>query len=93
MLYYKHISKWTPLEQKISRYTREFCRQGIPINTEKLQEGTNELTNELFNIDNIIPWVKDGEKPLSRKCMALQCRKVGIPVPKSMAKDSDAFSN
>jgi DNA polymerase len=89
---------WPEHEQELSKYTREMCARGVPIDTEYLQECIEKLQTLLLEIYRNIPWTEEIDikykKPFavtSKRALALHCRKVGIPVPISTAKTDEEF--
>lgn len=88
MLAEKYLDKWPECEQEYSRRLREACWRGLPVNVAKAKESYEDLCLQRFELLRAIPWVDDGEKPLSHHALRRHARTVGIPVPASLAKDS-----
>lgn len=83
---------WPAHERELSRITREMCRRGVPVDIAGIKKDIRALESLLWMVRTQIPWASDPETPiLSKKAMALECRKNGIEPPKSMAKDSEEF--
>lgn len=82
--------KWPLTERAISRHTRMMAWCGIPIDREKLDKAIPSLETQNFEAQSLLPWVAEGEKPLSPKALAVQCRSVGIVPPPSLAEDSES---
>lgn len=81
--------QWPLQERAISRHTRMMGWCGIPVNQMKLDKAIPALEAQNFEARALLPWVAEGEKPLSPKALALQCRSVGITPPPSLAEDSE----
>ena len=83
--------KWPQHEREISTVNRRIVQRGIPIDYELLTKNKDIIAHKLFEAENNIPWV--GEAPiLSRKAFNVECRKVGIEPPASMALTSEEAS-
>lgn len=78
-------------ESRLSSHTRKMTRRGIRVDLDGLKTGMNHLRNRLFDVAKDIPWADSGEPPTSPKQLAAACRKAGIPVPESTAKNDLAF--
>ena len=81
--------KWPKNERAISRHTRMMAWEGIPVDRDKLEAAIPDLETQNFEAQALLPWVEEGEKPLSPKALAVQCRSVGIVPPSSLAEDSE----
>lgn len=101
-LWLEHGHRWPKEEQEISRLTREMCDAGLPVNLAAVHDGIAKLEVLLHKVRSKLPWVLDEEEeaalpksqiltPLSRKGVAIECEKLHIAPPKSMAKDSEEF--
>lgn len=89
------LKLWTELsgnypwaEQMLSTHTALMGWDGIPVDADGLDAGIKHLASLIWNAEQSIPWLDDAP-PLSPKALALECRKVGIEPPKSLAKDSE----
>lgn len=88
---YNHL--WPEHEREISRLTREMCARGVPIDLTGLNKDIESLETLLWKVRTQIPWAEDPDAPiLSKKQVAIECRKQNVEPPKSMAKDSDEFT-
>lgn len=86
-----HSHKWPERERKLSEYTVRAATRGVAVNQERVQEDIMSLKNILFEAEAELPWMNGDDpkaKPLSPKSLAVECRKVGITPPKSLAQDS-----
>jgi hypothetical protein len=83
--------KWPSFEKDLSLLTLKQCIRGFPIDLPKIQESLEILGKASLEATNRLPWVKNGEKPLSRKSFFRACHEAGIEVPKSLAKDDEDF--
>ena len=89
-IFSQHGHKWSGLERMISKINREESRRGVAVDTKRLDEYHELLTQTLWKAGNRIPWDwSDRKTPLSPKMLRLECRKAGIPCPTSLAKDSE----
>lgn len=83
---------WPENERGISDLTFEMKNRGLPINAAKLEKSLRTLNRKMFDMVENIPWwdepTKQNKTPLSDKLMAEECKKRGLPVPSSRAKDS-----
>lgn len=87
---------WPEEERKLSRMTRKMAYEGFNLGIDKLKSSQRNLNGQKHEIIKNIPWYKkidpDTKKEYvvySKKAMAIECRKVGIEPPKSLAKDSE----
>ena len=79
---------WPKHERAISALNRKIVQRGIPIDYDLLQKNKDVIEHKLFDAKNSIPWAK--ELPiLSRNAFNVECRKVGIEPPASMALTSE----
>lgn len=90
-LKYGHL--WPEHERQLSRLTREMCARGVPVDIAGIRRDIRSLETLLWKTRTEIPWKieEDGKGALSKKQMAIECRKNNIEPPKSMAKDSEEF--
>ena len=86
---------WPETERQLSRMTRAMAYDGLPVDVNKLDEGIANLEKHLFEAKKALPWYgeidPDTRKEYvvySKKAMAIECRKVGVSPPKSLAKNS-----
>jgi hypothetical protein len=84
--------KWPEDEQYLSRLTRIMCASGVPIDVAAVEEGITKLQDYLIDLRAKVPWAANTETGvLSRNAVKEECKKSGVPPPKSMAKDSEEF--
>lgn len=62
--------------------------EGVVVDVEALNAGKKKLELELFKANEAIPW--EG-KPMSRKLLAAECEKIGIPVPTTTKADAEEY--
>ena len=80
---------WPEREQRISEYNRLSARRGVRIDREAVKEGIVKLEQIQSDALANMPWVADGEKPLSTAAFGKQARYAGIEsVPASLKKDN-----
>lgn len=99
-LFDKFGAGWPVVEQKLSQLTCLQGQHGVAINTELLDHYIVESHAAKMKTQALLPWLEDtwdeeGEfdntKPTSTKCIAEQCRRVGIPCPPVKKEDEEAF--
>ena len=95
-LWKKLSSKWGKEERALSQLTRAMAWDGLPVDTDMVDAGVDELEKQMFETKNRLPWYDeidpDTKKPYviySKKALAIECRKRDLPPPKSLAKDSE----
>lgn len=87
---YNHL--WPEWERELSRLTREMCARGCPVDLEGIEKDIESLETLLWKVRTQIPWAEDPDAVvLSKKQVAIECRKHDVLPPKSMAKDSEEF--
>jgi hypothetical protein len=87
---YNHL--WPEWERELSRLTREMCATGLPVDLDGIDKDIESLETLLWKVRTQIPWAEDPDAVvLSKKQVAVECRKHGVLPPKSMAKDSEEF--
>lgn len=82
--------KWPENEREYSRRLREAGWRGLPVALPAAQEALADLELQAFELQKSIPWVADDKPPLSPHALRAEGRKVGIPVPASLAKTDAA---
>ena len=87
---------WSDDEKLISQLTRAMAWKGAPVDEALMEEGIDLLEKQMFEAKNRLPWFNeidpDTKKPYvvySKKALAIECRSLDIPPPKSLAKDSE----
>ncbi len=90
--------KWPEVERRLSNLTIAQGMKGVAINRELLNEYIVNTFDALEKTKEHIPWIKDAEddswddfntKPTSIKCIAEQCRRMGIPCPPVKAHEGE----
>jgi hypothetical protein len=99
-LWADYSPKWPEDERFLSNLTIEQGIRGVQIDVPLLKEYIC-LTHEMLrNTEKLIPWIKDAEdeewrefdtKPTATKCIAEQCRRLGIACPPVKSKDEEAY--
>lgn len=98
----KYVSQWGSMEQELSRITIDQGIHGVQINRDLLNDYIVQTHEMRLNTENQIPWIRDAEeddwddfntKPTSTKCIAEQCRRIGIPCPPVKSDDEEAYAD
>lgn len=93
-------SKWPEDEQFLSNLTIDQGKRGVQIDTALLKQYILWTHEMLQNTVNVIPWMQEAEdeewrefdtKPTATKCIAEQCRRIGIPCPPVKSKDEEGY--
>lgn len=85
-------------ERWLSQQLTETCLRGVAIDLDFCEEHIDRLEKELQGYIDRIPWVgtpnKQGKPngPDARNALIARCGEIGIPAPKSTAKNSEAFN-
>lgn len=87
----KYLDQWPEKEQRVSELNRESGIRGIHTDVALVDAGIAALEPQLQAAMDKIPWVKDGDKPLSPNALRRHGLAVGISVPASLAKDNPDF--
>jgi hypothetical protein len=91
---------WSAMERRVSNITIDQGMRGVQVNVDRLNSYIIQAHEMKMSAEQIIPWIKDAEdpewddfntKPTSTKCIAQQCRKVGIPCPKAKSDDEEEY--
>jgi len=102
-LWTDHGDKWPEFERRLADLTTRQGMRGVKINRELLEDYINTTHEMLKNTEKLIPWLKDSEddddddwegfntKPTATKCIAEQCRRVGIIAPPLKSKDAEGY--
>jgi hypothetical protein len=91
-LWNDHSHKWPEMERRLSTQTINQGMRGVQINTDLLNDYIVQTHEVKLKTEKMLPWLQDdGEigddwddfkvSPTSTKCIAEQCRRVGIPCP------------
>lgn len=82
--------RWPAKARRMALRSRRRADYGVRVNKAALEDGIAILTDKLYDAEQQIPWEWEEDKtPLSAKKLAEECRKLGIPPPVSLAKDSE----
>jgi hypothetical protein len=93
-------SQWPEHEQILSNITIDQGMHGVQIDTALLDSYILQTHDVKHNTEKIIPWLRDDEsedwddfncKPTSTKCIAEQCRRMGIPCPPTKSEDEEGY--
>lgn len=86
-----YAQKWPEVERRLSNMTIDQGMRGIQINTDLLDQYIVQSHEVKLNTERLLPWLTDDEdddswdefkvSPTATKCIAEQCRRVGIPCP------------
>lgn len=87
----KYLSSWPAEERRVSRLNREAGFRGITLDLPLVLQGIATLEPRLAEAQSRLPWVAQGEKPLSPNAAKSQAARDGIPIPASFAKDNECF--
>lgn len=80
---------WPWWERCLSRLTRYQGWAGVPLSEEKLDAALRAVQEATHEAYHSIPWTSEGHSPLSTNELARYCRAHNIPVPSSVAVDSE----
>lgn len=91
-LWDKFSDQWPEMERRLSNQTIDQGMRGVQIDTSLLNDFIIQTHEVKLNTEKLLPWLQDdGEdgsdwddykvSPTSTKCIAEQCRRVGIPCP------------
>lgn len=89
----RYLALWPVIERQVSKLNREAGYRGMALDYPLVVQGVLKLEARLQRELDLIPWVRDGLTPLSRTAAKLEAAKAGIPLPLSLAKDSQDFIN
>tara|TARA_B100001175_G_C19514710_1_gene646519 strand:- start:9227 stop:11011 length:1785 start_codon:yes stop_codon:yes gene_type:complete len=89
---------WPLVERRASEINRDMGWEGLPCNPYDMEIESDKMSHKSFNARKRLPWYEqidpDTKKPYaiySKKALALECRRRGIPVPKSLDKKNKDF--
>lgn len=80
-IYSKFGHFWPDFERRLSDLTIRQATRGVQIDVPKLEEYYKVVHAALAAMKDSLPWVKRGEKVLSTKAVAEECRACKIPSP------------
>lgn len=85
-------------EARLSLLTRQMAFKGLPFDLERAVEEFDNLAHYRFDLLEHMPWTerrddkyRQNYTPRSKRGLATECEKVGIPVPPSTSKDDEGF--
>ena len=100
-LWDKFSPQWPDFERRLSDMTIRQGMRGVQINRELLDRYIIQTHEMKMSTEQVIPWIADSEeeeweefdtKPTSTKCIAEQCRRVGIPCCPVKSEDEEAYT-
>jgi hypothetical protein len=89
--------KWPELERRLSKMTIDQGRRGVQLDREKLDTYIIQSHEMKLATEATLPWMEDDNdsweefetSPTSTKCIAEQCRRMGIPCPPIKAHEGE----
>lgn len=99
-LYSQFGHLWGTTERHLSNLTIRQGMRGVQIDRERLLHYLMVMHDAKAETEQLIPWIKDANdeqwedfptKPTSTKCIAEQCRRVGIPCPPVKSEDEEGY--
>lgn len=99
MLWDRFSSEWPEREREISNLTIAAGLKGVQIDAPLLNQFLIHTHDMKMATQALLPWLADewddedefNQKPTSTKCIAENCRRVGIPAPPVKSHDEEAF--
>jgi len=83
---------WPDCEKEMSRLNFESNQFGVMVDKQYVSECADKMELQLADVLKQLPWVANGEKPLSPKAVRKWGEASGIAVPASLAKTSDDWN-
>lgn len=80
------LAPMSPVEAELAEHTRLINRRGLHVNAEKVRRDIGLLEDLRFESLKKIPWVSEGEAPLSYPQFAAYCERHGVGAPASLDK-------
>jgi DNA polymerase len=98
-LWDKISPEWPQWERDLSAQTIRQGQRGVQIDTDLLNDYLVQTHEMKLATERLLPWLEDkwddedefNQKPTSTKCIAEQCRRVGIPCPPLKTEDEEGF--
>ena len=98
-LFQKFGPQWPTTERELSRITIEQGQRGVQVDVDLLNNYICWAHEALQKTEEIIPWLENDSEdwdefdvsPTSTKCIAEQCRRVGIPCAPVKREDEEAY--
>lgn len=100
-LWDKFSDRWPEFERRLSDLTICQGMRGVQIDRGLLDRYIVQTHEMKMSTEQVIPWIADSEeeeweefdtKPTSTKCIAEQCRRVGIPCCPVKSEDEEAYA-
>lgn len=101
-----YSAQWPEWERRLSNLTIDCGMRGVQIDAALLDQYIMQCHEMRLNAEKVLPWIADsededydweefasdkGRKPTSTKCIAQQCRNVGIPCAPVKSKDEEGY--
>lgn len=80
----EHGHKWPQAERRISQLNREAAQRGMRIDWPRVEEDKERLMILLHDMERRMPWIDQGDKPLSVVAFREEAAKHGLIVPASL---------
>lgn len=98
-LFDKFGDQWPTQERRLSDITIDQGMRGVQINVQLLENYIDWTHEARTKTEQVIPWISEAAeeweefstKPTSSKCIAEQCRRVGIPCPPLKSEDEEGY--
>ena len=89
---------WPAEERRLSVMTRAMAWEGLPPAIKTIRDGIDHLERQLFDAKQRLPWYDEIDPDTrktyavySKKALAIECKNLGIPPPKSLDKNNEDF--